>query len=179
MPRSAIVIHVPEASTVIGPWYSQPGASKNGIPPHITLLYPWRPFPVDDRDVATLESALARVAPFLLRFSAVGRFPGVLHLIPTPSERLNELIRRLGESFPDLPPYGGSFGLNPAPHLTVLSASESVLDDVELNVRAALEATPITAEVREVAVDAEVAPNRWIPIHHVSLSPDGRGNAYE
>jgi 2'-5' RNA ligase len=169
MPRSAIVIHVPEVSTVIGPWYSRPGAPKDGIPPHITLLYPWRPFPVDDRDVRTLESALARVAPFQLRFSAVGRFPGVLHLIPTPSARLSELIRRLGESFPDLPPYGGSFGPSPAPHLTVLSASESVLDAVELKVRAALEANSITAEVLEVSVDAEVSPNRWIPIHRVSL----------
>lgn len=177
MPRSAIVIHVPEASSVIGPWYSRPGVSKDGIPPHITLLYPWRSFPVDDRDIHTLESALARVPPFHLRFSAVGRFPGVLHLIPTPSARLSELIRRLGESFPDLPPYGGSFGLSPAPHLTVLSASESVLDAVELKVRAALEAKPIKAEVLEVTVDAEVAPNRWTPIHHVSLSPHGRGFA--
>jgi 2'-5' RNA ligase len=169
MPRSAIVIHVPEASTVIAPWYSQTGAMGDGIPPHITLLYPWRPFPVGNRDVDALERALAPVEPFRVRFSSVGRFPGVLHLIPTPSALLSELIRRLGECFPDISPYGGSFGLNPAPHLTVLTASESVLDDVELKLRAALEAKPITAEVREVTVDAEVEPNRWIPIHQVSL----------
>lgn len=168
--ESAIDIHVAETLRVIGRWYSQTDAAKDGMPPHITLLYPWRPHPLRDNDLSTLRGALAGMHRFFVSFNTVGRFPGVLYLVPAPSIRLRELILRLSDAFPDTPPYGGTFGLNPEPHLTVFKATESVLDAVEREVRAAIVADPITVEIREVTVDAEVAPNRWVPTHQVHLS---------
>lgn len=139
------------------------------MPPHITLIYPWRPLPLRENDLRTLRGALAGIDRFLVTFSTIGRFPGVLYLVPTPSARLRELILRLSKAFPDTPPYGGTVGLSPEPHLTVIKATESVLDAMEPGVRAAIEADPITVEVREVTVDAEIAPHRWRPFHQVPL----------
>ncbi len=88
MSRTAVLVHVPEAEPVVGEWrlehtYDAP----LGIPPHVTLLFPF--VPVEELS-AEIEERLARVLgaiqPFDVTFARTARFTDVLYLEPAPSE---------------------------------------------------------------------------------------------
>ena len=93
---------------------------------HITALGPFDPAPSPE----TLETvaALARATPPIeVRLADVAQFPdGIIHLVPDPAHRLRDLTARLVAAFPDWPPYGGAFGDDVQPHLTVDAASADV-----------------------------------------------------
>jgi 2'-5' RNA ligase len=82
---------------------------------------------------------LADIQPFDLRFSSVGRFPGVLWLAPDPKEHVQNLMNRVVQIFPEFPPYGGAFAA-PEPHLTVARGDEATLDILESELKLALAA---------------------------------------
>ena len=160
--ESAIDIHVPQAEAVAGRWYRQTDAFADGVPLHLTLLYPWRRSPVADTDIVALRQALTGVAPFHVALHSVARFPGVVYLAPNPEHPLRELTRRLALAFPETPPYGGAVA-DPTPHLTVFTASdEAQLDVVAQELTVVLDRQPpVVARVAEVVVDEERVPQRW------------------
>jgi 2'-5' RNA ligase len=120
-----------------------PGAAE-GVPPHVTLLGPWRPAPLSPTDFADLAAAIAGIPPFHLTFRQLGRFgETVLYLRPEPDEPLCTLIQRLIDAFPETPPYGGEFS-DVVPHLTVaMATSGEELDPIERELLAELGAHPL------------------------------------
>lgn len=101
---------------------------------HITVLGPFDPAP-SPVTLETIAELAAGTAPIPVRLAEVGRFPnGIIHLVPDPADRLRDLTARLVVAFPDWPPYGGEFGDDVQPHLTVDAAS----DEVDLASTAAL-----------------------------------------
>ena len=96
-----------------------PLALSDAIPPHFTVLSPWRLDPVSDEASSRLREATRPVVPFRLRFASVGTFPtGHVYLQPEPSSELHALFAALTGAFPEFPPYGGAFS-EWLPHLTV------------------------------------------------------------
>ena len=93
---------------------------------HVTALGPFDP----DPSAATLRTVadIARATPRIRTGLAhLGQFPnGIIHLVPDPADALRDLTRRLVAAFPDLPPYGGEFGDDVQPHVTVDAASDTV-----------------------------------------------------
>ncbi len=93
---------------------------------HVTALGPFDP----DPSVATLRAVgeVARTTPTIrVRLADLGQFPnGIIHLVPDPADELRALTQRLVTAFPDFPPYGGEFGEDIRPHLTVDAASDTV-----------------------------------------------------
>ncbi len=101
---------------------------------HITALGPFDPDPTPARLAAIQQLALA-TPPIAVRLAELAQFPtGIIHLVPEPADRLRELTARLVAAFPDRPPYGGEYGDDVQPHLSVDAAS----DDVDLISTAAL-----------------------------------------
>jgi 2'-5' RNA ligase len=139
--ESAIDICVPELGELIDQWRMPTVAIASlGVPPHITLLYPWHPAPLHSEDLRQVAAAVAGTAPFMVTFRQVGRFPGALFLAPEPEDMVRTVIRRLVQAFPETPPYGGQFGSDPTPHLTIAKASnEEDLDRLQEAVLARLE----------------------------------------
>ncbi len=161
--ESAIGISVPELADLIDHWrVPSVAAAALGVPPHITLLYPWRPAPLHISDLAEAASAVAGVAPFTLTFRRLGRFPGVLFLHPEPGIILRDVMWRLAAAFPDTPLYGGQFA-DAVPHLTVAqAATEDALAGIETEVTAHLAShVPIEVTVRELAVMEESEDRQW------------------
>ena len=79
-----------------------------------------------------------------MRLERLGQFPnGIIHLVPDPDDALRDLTARLVAAFPACPPYGGEFGADVQPHLTVDAAS----DDVDLASTAALLADVVPVDV--------------------------------
>jgi 2'-5' RNA ligase len=118
--RSALVVLVPEAESVVGALREcfDPSA-KAGVPAHVTVLFPFVP-PAEwsDEVMAAIADAVRGVAAFDFRLSKVGRFPATAYLVPEPATPFVTLIQRVVERFPDHVPYGGAHA-DIIPHLTV------------------------------------------------------------
>lgn len=100
---SSVDVLLPEVSDLVAPWYFRtPAAAVHGMPPHITLLWPWVE-PVIPDALDRLRRAVAPVEPFQVRLSSTGRFPGVLYLAPEPVLPLLGLARPLWSAFPEAP----------------------------------------------------------------------------
>ncbi len=118
--ETALVLAVPEAELVVADWRLRydPSAAE-GVPAHVTLLYPFLPFAaIDDATVARLEAVFAAHAPIDLTFRETRRFSTVLRLAPEDPAPISALIRDLCATFPDCSPYGGVHD-TVVPHLTV------------------------------------------------------------
>jgi len=161
--ESAIDVRLPELSHLLDRWrLATVHDAAQGMPPHVTLLYPWRPAPVQATDLAEVAAAVRGVSPFTVTFRRLARFPGVLYLAPERDDVLRLLGRRLTSAFPDTPPYGGQFA-DPVPHLTVARAStEAMLDDLQADVERSLAMhLPIAITVGAIAVDEVGDDGRW------------------
>jgi 2'-5' RNA ligase len=124
-----------------------------GMPPHITLIYPF----VDDADlkddeIGRLRDVLDTFAPFDVTFVRFGRFeavPPVLYLEPEPAEPFLAMITALEREFPAFPPFGGVHE-TVIPHLTIAYTDDATaLEAVEAAVERHL---PIHAHVDDVAL---------------------------
>ncbi|MFJ2901418.1 2'-5' RNA ligase family protein [Streptomyces sp. NPDC087212] len=146
---SGLVVPVPEADPVVGPWRDRldPHAQA-GVPAHVTVLFPFLDGSLVDDDVlAALTGEFARHACFDARFERCGRFPGLLYLAPTPDAPFRRLTEAVVARWPHIQPYGGKFG-DPAPHLTLAQGQQdAVLDEAEAALRDAL---PVATRVRAV-----------------------------
>jgi 2'-5' RNA ligase len=103
------------------------------VPAHLTLLYPFAP-PADvDDTLPRLRQVLSAHPPFNVTLDHYGRFPTALVLEPADPQPLLDLHRRLAAAFPEYPIYGGEFGHELRPHLTLAHSDDgTVLDDLVL-----------------------------------------------
>jgi len=159
--RSALILPVLDAASTLDRWRERTSGAKPsaGIPPHVTLAFPFVPPPVEDRVIAQLERLLPDGSPFRLELRAFGRFPGVLYLVPEPAAMLVSLYDRVHERFPGFPLYGNP-ALSFVPHVTVAEGADVVLDAAEAEISPEL---PLVADVCEAWFIEEAEPDgkRW------------------
>ena len=157
MAETALVVLLPELELLIGGWrrlYTGDGA--RGMPPHVTLIFPF----ADSADLgdrlAPLGKVLAAAAPFEVTLAETARFPGLSYLRPKPHEPFVAMTEALVAAFPEFPPYGGKFE-EIVPHVTVAEADESVLAGAERDLVPKL---PVKARVERVWL-VENTPAGW------------------
>jgi hypothetical protein len=161
--ESALVILAPEAEALVRSFRDQydPSAAE-GMPAHITVLYPFKPpYELTPSSLTALQSLFTRFSPFAFSLVELRRFPDVLYLAPTPEEPFKELTRVVVEHFPETPPYGGAFA-EIIPHLTVAQlADQARLNDLGVEVGAIARAhLPVQVRTTEVAL-MDNAQGRW------------------
>jgi 2'-5' RNA ligase len=133
-------------------------SAADGVPPHVTLLYPFMPPELlDDAVRARLQSLVAAEPEFPFTLERMERWPEVVWLAPEPAEQFRRLAESLHQEFPDYPPYGGAHD-EVVPHLTI--AQDPRPDWLD----AAARALPAMLPVRDVAREA------WL-IAHSPASP--------
>ena len=163
--ESGVVIEVPEAEPLVAGWRERHDPTQaQGVPAHITLLYPFMSPEVLERESLDGLRDLATHTPaFDFDLVAVDEFPGVLWLRPEPSATFVELMRRVWAAYPRFPAYGGRYP-DPVPHLTV-----AVVDPGrQAAMRRALEAEltgrlPLTCTAKALTVIGSDAHGRWTP----------------
>lgn len=119
--ESAVLVAVPEAEEAVGRFRARLDRSAAwGVPPHVTVLYPFvgpdrlAP-PVLDR----LAAAIGTVPAFDMTLARLSWFgDDLLWLAPEPEHHFRALTAAVWREFPDHPPYGGIHP-DPTPHLTV------------------------------------------------------------
>jgi 2'-5' RNA ligase len=104
-----------ELSPLIDKWRT----AYLGIPPHITLLYPWRNAPLSNNDLNQLEQVLKNFKPFDLCLNRVETFEaGIIYLALKDDNPTKALMQAFASQFPETPLYGGAFN-DVIPHLTI------------------------------------------------------------
>jgi 2'-5' RNA ligase len=129
MQRSGLIIEVPEASAVVDQWRQQlDPLAPLGVPPHITVLFPFvKATEIDQDTTAKIQRLAASVRSFQFRLTHTGWFEQqVLWLAPNPEAPFVELTARAAGAFPDYPPYGGQF-TEVIPHLTIADYADLVV----------------------------------------------------
>lgn len=161
MQRSGLIIEVPEASPVVDQWRQQlDPLAPLGVPPHITVLFPFvKAIDIDQDTTAKLRNLAASVRRFRFRLSHTAWFDHqVLWLAPDPGAPFVELTARAADAFPDYPPYGGQF-TEVVPHLTIgdngapelmAAAAQSLLPDL-----------PLSATAKAITLMVERADRGW------------------
>jgi len=121
MPESALVICVPEAESLVGPYRQRfdPSAAI-GVPAHVTLLYPFvDPRGIDAIVTDTLSACFSAHKPIDFELNRVRRFPQeTLYLEPDPDQPFRQLTEAVWQRFPETPPYGGRWP-DIVPHLSI------------------------------------------------------------
>src|SRR5207247_1798174 len=105
--ETGILLPVPEAEPLVGPWRARyDAAAQTGVPAHVTLLYPFLPPDrIGPETLRGLTELFASVAPFDFRLAETRRFPRILYLAPRPAARRAARGAVGGPACP--PPRGG------------------------------------------------------------------------
>jgi 2'-5' RNA ligase len=131
-------------------------SAKDGVPAHVTTLYPFVPLAGIDDGVLAQVAEVARAQPaFDVAFNRVGRFPGVLYLAPEPAEVFRAMTMACVARFPDQQPYGGAFD-EVIPHMTVSDTVEP--DGLEAQATGLL---PIRTRASELWLMAQTEQGGW------------------
>jgi 2'-5' RNA ligase len=153
------VVPVPAVEPLVSTWRQRfDGSAAEGMPAHITVLYPFLHNSRLTNSVLANLVGLCAQAPVLdVEFRRTGRFPAVLYLDPEPAEGLRWLTASIVEQWPEAPPYGGTFD-DVIPHLTVArGVDDAVLASIEGDLVRALPVRTRLTEARLYVFDGE----RW------------------
>jgi 2'-5' RNA ligase len=119
--ETALLVVVPEAEVVVGPFRARLDSSARwGVPPHITVLFPFVPPDAVDQPVLDrVAAAVAGLPAFDQTLTRLGWFDErVLWLAPEPGPAFQALTAAVWAAFPEHPPYQGEFA-DVVPHLTI------------------------------------------------------------
>lgn len=170
--RSSIDIQFDELTALLDRWRKDTvEVASLGVPPHITLLYPWRNAPLKNSDLQQLEEILVAFEPFDLCFDRVGTFEGGVVYLALKDERApREMMKAIFAAFPNTPPYSGTL-TDPSPHLTVAKCSPESLSNLSDEIAEAL-SLPMTFHVSEIVIMEEREDGRWFNRHVAGLHPN-------
>jgi len=151
MPRTALIVAVPEAEAAVGELrLKHDWSAQHGVPAHVTILFPF--LSAESVDIAALDEVFAELAAFDFVLDRVARFEnGPVWLHPEPSEPFRGLTAAVWRRWPECPPYEGVHD-HVIPHLTI---SDEPLEVVVAGL-------PIAARADAVTLIEEQADGRWL-----------------
>jgi 2'-5' RNA ligase len=169
---TALVVLVPEAEALVKGFREKydPSAAE-GMPAHVTVLYPFKKLEHIGEDVvAVLHSLFSRHPRFRFSLGALQRFPTALYLAPHPETPFQALTRAVADQYPETPPYGSAFS-DIVPHLTIAQANDvRRLDEIRDEFhRAAGGKLPIHSSAEQVWLMAK-KEGRWRPQRSFALA---------
>jgi hypothetical protein len=151
--QSALVILVPEAEPLVKDFRDNyDPAAADGMPAHITVLFPFIPPNYLGEDVLDMLRVIClRQLPFNAQLAEARRWPDVLYLAPYPEEPFIDLTQRIARRYPSFLPYEGEFD-DVIPHLTVAQPKDvGELDDISVQFLQASDGSlPIHVAVSEL-----------------------------
>jgi 2'-5' RNA ligase len=119
--ESCLLVPVPEAEPVVGRFRGRlDPAAAQGVPAHVTILYPFvLPDAITSEVIDLAAAAVASVPAFECTFARTSWFGrDVLWLAPEPDQPFRALTTALHAAFPQYPPFGGIYP-DVVPHLTI------------------------------------------------------------
>lgn len=169
-----IVVEAPQLDAVYRNSY--PALATLGVPPHVTLLYPFVPPAELDAALPRLADVLARHERFEFALTELRTFPRTVWVAPEPATPFRELTHAIQRAFPRHPHWGGRFA-EVIPHMTLVdgvdeAALRSTLERLRLRVEPLL---PLNLTADEATVLAEQEDGRWAVAARAALGPASAG----
>jgi hypothetical protein len=157
MPRTALIVAVPEAEAAVADLRRRHDRSAAlGIPAHLTILFPFVDSAAIDEDA--IEAVVADHGAFDFELVSVETFDsGGTYLAPTHPERFVALTESVWRRWPEYPPYEGTFETI-VPHLTI--SEQPLACELEL---------PIAARADAVTLIEEQVDGRWLSRRRFAL----------
>jgi 2'-5' RNA ligase len=159
--ESALVVVVPEAESVAGPWRARLDPSAvQGVPAHVTILYPFvPPAQLDQRLFAEAGELFRGFGAFDYELDEVRWFgEDVVWMSPRPVEPFLRLLDLAYRRWPEFPPYGRR-DLEPTPHLTL--GQGAAMAEMVSAAKAVTPSLPIRARAAEVSLLATRGEPSW------------------
>ena len=156
--QSALLVLVPAAEPIVGSHRARLDRSaRDGIPAHLTVLYPFRPpAEIGPEVLAELSGLFAGVPRFSFTLDRVRWFDeAVVWLGPSDESPFRTLTRLATAAYPSNPPYGGQHP-DPVPHLTI--GHDGQVAELRAAAAAVRPLLPIAAEATEVTLLAGPDP---------------------
>jgi hypothetical protein len=117
--RTGLVIPVPAADALLEMVEARhPGSVRQGVPAHVSLLYPFLGMTeLDERDTEVLRELFIQQEPMRVGFGECYRRGGFVALRPDSIEGLSDLRDKIRRRWPEVVPYEGIYG-DVEPHLS-------------------------------------------------------------
>jgi 2'-5' RNA ligase len=158
VPRSALIVAVPEAEPLVHEWRMLHDNAALGIPAHITLIFPFvAAEEIGEELIGELRELFAGQPAFSFTLARVARFPEAAWLAPEPDEPFRRLTSLIFSHYPDYPPYEGIHE-EVIPHLTVGRGDTAFQDQVDNALTAHL---PVEARVNDLTLIVEDDSGQW------------------
>ena len=171
--ESAVLIPVPEAEPVVGRHRARlDRAAAEGVPAHVTILYPFvAPPQITAATIEVLAAVIGSVSSFDCRFPGTAWFgEEVLWLAPVPDGPFRALIRAVTAAFPGYPPYGGLIS-DVIPHLTVGDRPPGGVADLRAAETDVLSALPVRTRVSHAwLMTGTREPGSWHAVAELPLA---------
>ncbi|MGI9616559.1 MAG: nucleotidyltransferase domain-containing protein [Acidimicrobiales bacterium] len=150
---SAVVIVVPEAVVI----NDAPLSLGPGMPPHVTVLYPFkRPGTLSPDDRRRLSGIAAAVGgPMRFDLASVGHFGQDAHLVVRPAKPVVDIVESMLAAWPECQPYGGRFD-SVVPHVSLGMSGLSPVEVARLEQK-----LPIAVSAPELALLERNRRGRW------------------
>ncbi|MFJ3582853.1 2'-5' RNA ligase family protein [Streptomyces sp. NPDC090127] len=168
---TAVVILLPDAAALLdAAWRIEPALVRDGVPAHVSLVYPFVPESAltgqDETGVRCLAAGFPAVDLLLREVVTAAGFVGVA--VP----ELQPVVDAFRVRWPELTPYRGRYGARPAAHVTVAMGAD---DQTAARVHAAV-GRLLPLRTRAAALQLVVLTDRgWRPRLTTPLgSPDGQ-----
>lgn len=164
--RSALVVVAREAEPMVGEWrlrYLRESVER-GMPPHLTILFPFLPAAeVDDAVLAGLRRLYAPMSAFSYELASIEAFPDAAWLAPRPAEPFLRLVEATRRAFPAFPPYGDPEHVA-VPHCTIgvdedPKGLEAMVRELQAQLAPRL---PIRCRAVEVSLVGERPDGAWL-----------------
>ena len=156
--QSALLLPVPAAEAVVGAYRARLDPSaRDGVPAHLTVLYPFLPpAEIGPRVLAELSRLFAGVPRFSFILDQVRWFDeSVVWLGPADEPPFRALTELAAEAYPECSPYGGVHE-DVVPHLTI--GQGGCPAELRATAEAVRPQLPIAAEATEVTLMAGPRP---------------------
>jgi 2'-5' RNA ligase len=144
------------------------GDAADGVPAHVTLLYP---FVAPDRLDRGVRAAIATIARYHAAFDYTlegpARWPDTIYASVRPTGPFLAIHRELARAFPDYPIYGRPAPFELIPHVTV--AEGELVDDPSRLTDPAWSTLPVPRRAVALEVIASDSSGRWRPVWRLPL----------
>jgi 2'-5' RNA ligase len=164
---STLLVPVPEAEAAVRSWRARyDPAARDGVPAHITVLYPFLPARrINGSVLRSVRALVGGIPPIPFRLARIESFTSSdLHLVPEPAEPFIALTKAVHARWPQCPPYGGRFETI-VPHLTLAYGTQP--DQLIAELRPLL---PIEAVAEEVLLMVHGRDGWWNVAERFPLS---------
>jgi len=141
-----------------------------GIPPHVTLLYPFVPADELESALPLLQVVVAGQERFTFELSELRTFPRTIWLAPEPAAPFVALTKAIEAAFPKYPPFGGEFE-EVIPHLTLADGIEPTeLEKTLTRLRALVEPLlPVKVVADEATILTRQPSGHWVGAERLPL----------